>query len=202
MPIRQALIYAAERGLDLVEVAPRENPPVCRIMDYGKWKYQQQKKLHEVRKKQHAQEMKELRLRPKIDRHDLEVKLAKAREFLEDGHKVQFTMLFRGRERLFVDRGREIFDQILNDLSDISKVNMPLKTDSSKMTMILEPLSDLRARSGSGGNKGSASGGSGPYQKDSQQSSESPPGSAGEEGQPADIKKDLIQEGTAEGKSE
>ncbi len=144
MSTREALAHAIERGLDLVEVAPKENPPVCRIMDYGKWKYQQQKKMHEVRKKQHAHEMKELRIRPKIDKHDLDVKLHKAREFLEDGHKVQFTMMFRGRERLFVDRGREIFEQIERELSDLGKVGSALRSDGGRMYMIFDPLPESK----------------------------------------------------------
>jgi len=126
-------------GLDLVEVAPKENPPVCKIMDYGKWKYQQQKKLHHTKKKQQFNELKELRIRPKTDKHDLQIKLDKARAFLEEGHKVQFTMIFRGRERQHPDIGKEIFGNIAAQLEDISKPEKESRFEGRRMFMVLSP---------------------------------------------------------------
>ncbi len=126
-------------GLDLVEVAPTENPPVCKIMDYGKWKYQQQKKLHQTKKKQHIHELKELRIRPKTDQHDLQIKINKARAFLEDGHKVQFTMIFRGRERQHPDIAKEIFNGITEQLADISQPEKESRFEGRRMFIVLSP---------------------------------------------------------------
>jgi translation initiation factor IF-3 len=139
IPTSQALDMARQEGLDLVEVAPRENPPVCKILDYGKWRYQQQKKEQQTRKKQHAHELKEIRLRPKTDRHDLEIKLTHAKEFFDDGYKVQFTMIFRGRERLHQDIGREIFNNIAQKLDEIAKVEHHARFEGRRMIMILAP---------------------------------------------------------------
>ena len=141
IPTREALMRAVSVGLDLVEVAPKENPPVCKIMDYGKWKYQQQKKLHHSKKKQPSADLKELRIRPKTDQHDLQIKLDKARAFLEEGHKVQFTMIFRGRERQHPDIGKEIFSDIANRLADISKPEKDSRFEGRRMFMVLSPNS-------------------------------------------------------------
>lgn len=135
VPTDEAMRRAREAGLDLVEVAPQERPPVCRIMDYGKWKYQQKKK----HKKHHEQQLKEVRLSPKTDDHDREIKVGKAREFLEDGDKVQFTMLFRGRERFHQDRGYTIFREIVASFGESIKVERPAKVEGRRMTMVIIP---------------------------------------------------------------
>jgi translation initiation factor IF-3 len=109
-------------------------------MDYGKFKYQQKKKEHEAKKKSHARELKEIRVRPKIDKHDVEYKLAKAREFLVAGHKVQFNMLFRGRELAHQDVGREVMQGIVGQLADVSKVERPARMEGRRMTVLLTHL--------------------------------------------------------------
>jgi len=134
-----ALNMAREAGMDLVEVAPNSDPPVCRLMDFGKWKYDQKKREHRAKVKQHNIVLKELRLRPKTDTHDKEFKLKKAREFLEKGSKVQFTMLFRGREMAHLDRALETFQDIADQLHEIAKVEMAAKRLGRKMTMVLAP---------------------------------------------------------------
>jgi len=139
--VSEALKLAREAGLDLVEVAPRGDPPVCKIIDYGKWRYQQQKREQQSRKKQHTQELKELRIRPKTDRHDLEIKLNRAKEFLADGCKVQFTMMFRGRERLHREIAVEIFRDIVVQLEDFGKVERDGHFEGRRMIMILAPIS-------------------------------------------------------------
>ncbi len=122
MPITQALRLAEDKGLDLVEVAPNANPPVCRIMDYGKYKYEQSKKEKSHKKKQAATQVKEIRLRPKIEEHDYEFKLKHARKFLEGGHKVKATVLFRGREMAHQEFGHALIKRFIQDLEDIAKV--------------------------------------------------------------------------------
>jgi translation initiation factor IF-3 len=128
---------AAEKGLDLVEVSPDARPPVCKIMDYGKFKYLQKKKEHESRRKQHTVQLKEIRLRPKIGDHDVEYKIRKAREFLQDGDKVQVNMIFRGREMAHIDVGREVMNEFVKGLEDIAKIERPAKLEGKRMTVIL-----------------------------------------------------------------
>ena len=135
----EALTMAREAGLDLVEVAPTSAPPVCRIMDYGKWKYDQKKKEHKAKVKQHNVVLKEVRLRPKIEEHDQMVKLKKARGFLEKGGKVQFTMLFRGREMAHMDLAMAIFDEFVSNLEDLGKVEVPARQQGRRMTMVMAP---------------------------------------------------------------
>jgi len=132
---------AREAGLDLVEVAPTSDPPVCRIMDYGKWLYEEKRKFREGRKKsmQHSGTLKEIRLRPVTDKHDLDIKVDHARKFLEKGHKVQFTIFFRGRQMLHQDKGFEILDEISRSLEDLSKVDRPGRMSNRRMTMLLVP---------------------------------------------------------------
>ena len=130
---------AHESGLDLVEVSPNSEPPVCRLMDYGKWKYDQKKKDHKSKVKQHNIILKEVRLRPKTDTHDRGFKLKKAREFLEKGSKVQFTMLFRGREMIHLDRAIETFREIAEQMEDLGKVEVPARRQGRRMTMIIAP---------------------------------------------------------------
>jgi translation initiation factor IF-3 len=130
---------ARDAQLDLVEVSPSSSPPVCRIMDYGKWKYAQRKKEQKAKAHAKQSELKGMRLRPKIDEHDLEIKVNKARDFLEDGDKVQFTMLFRGREMAHQDLGRRTMQDVAQGLADVSKVEAFPKMMGRRMTMVLAP---------------------------------------------------------------
>lgn len=130
---------ARETGMDLVEVSPTASPPVCRIMDYGKWLYQQKRKEKLSHKKQHTVVLKEIRLRPKIDDHDRDIKVSHAEKFLEKGYKVQFTMLFRGREMMYIEHGYEIMNEILQTLEPVAKLERePLKM-GRRMTMVVLP---------------------------------------------------------------
>jgi translation initiation factor IF-3 len=132
---------AQDAGLDLVEVAPTSNPPVCRLMDYGKWQYEQKRKEREAHKKsvRHTATLKEIRLRPETDTRDLEIKVNHGREFLEKGHKVQFTLFFRGRQLLHRDHGFEVIEQITQSLIDISKIERPARLSGKRMTLLLVP---------------------------------------------------------------
>ncbi len=135
----EALRVSQDAGLDLVEVSPNGDPPVCRVMDYGKWLYEQKRKAREAHKKTRStsQVLKEIRLRPETDPHDLEIKLKKAREFLEKGYKVQITVFFRGRQMLHRDRGFEILKNIAETMEDCSKVERPSKMAGKRMTLLL-----------------------------------------------------------------
>ena len=137
----QAINVAMEAGLDLVEVSPASDPPVCRIMDYGKYVYEQKRKQRESRKKthHHTDIIKEIRLRPETDRHDIQIKVDHAREFLEKGYRVQFTMLFRGRQVMHQERGFEIMNNITAMLEDIAKVDNPSKMANRRMILVLMP---------------------------------------------------------------
>ena len=135
----EALSLAREAGVDLVEVSPMEKPPVCRIMDYGKHKYDTKKRLKASAGGQTIS-IKEIRLRPKTDVHDREIKLNRAKQFLEEGHKVQFTMLFRGRERLHKGVAAAVFDGIVQEFEELAKVERPAKLDGRRMTMVLAPV--------------------------------------------------------------
>jgi translation initiation factor IF-3 len=140
VPIERALELAEELGLDLVEVAPMARPPVCRIMDYGKFKYEEQRKAREARKKQHQIQIKEVKMRPGIEDHDFDFKTRHARRFLEEGNKVKVTMMFRGRQMAHPEIGREVLDKVLKELADISKVEMHPTMEARAMTMVLSPL--------------------------------------------------------------
>ncbi len=136
----EALKIAVEAGLDLVEVAPTVRPPVCRVMDYGKFKYEQQKKRKESQKN-HQVQLKEIRLRPKTGVHDIEFKVKRARGFLEHRDKVKINVLFRGRENAHHERGREMLNAIILKLEDIAKVEKPPGMESGRsMSTILAPL--------------------------------------------------------------
>lgn len=137
--IQQALDMAKEAKLDLVEIVPNSEPPVCRIMDYGKFQYQQKQKMKQSHKKQHNVVVKEIRLRPKIDKHDLDTKLGHARKFLEKSHRVQFTMQFRGREMLHMEQGRKVMAQIVETLEDIAKVERDANLLGRRMIMTVMP---------------------------------------------------------------
>lgn len=141
MNTHEALARAREVGLDLVEVAPTSDPPVCRIMDYGKWQYQQKRKVREAHKRHqyHTTSMKEIRLRPETDKHDLDIKLDRAREFLQKGHKVQFTIFFRGRQLLHKDQGYAMVETITESLQDSAKIEQPGKMSGKRMTLLIVP---------------------------------------------------------------
>ncbi|MBL8840241.1 MAG: translation initiation factor IF-3 [Planctomycetes bacterium] len=128
---------AYEKGLDLVEVSPDARPPVCKIMDYGKFLYTLKKKEHESKRKQHKVEIKEIRLRPKIAEHDVSYKAKQARDFLLDGDQVQVTMLFRGREMSHMDVARVVMDAFIVKLADISKVDRPPKMEGRRLSLLL-----------------------------------------------------------------
>ncbi|WP_390675672.1 translation initiation factor IF-3 [Algisphaera agarilytica] len=130
---------AREAGLDLVEVSPTASPPVCKIMDYGKWKYAQAKKEQKAKAHAKKSELKGMRLRPNIDAHDLKFKTDKARSFLEDGDKVQFVMLFRGRQMAHQNLARDTMNGIIELLEDVSKIEQPPKMMGRRMTMMLTP---------------------------------------------------------------
>ncbi|RKY49049.1 MAG: translation initiation factor IF-3, partial [Candidatus Neomarinimicrobiota bacterium] len=137
--IKDALRYAEEKGLDLVEVAPNADPPVCRVMDYGKYKYQQQIKDRKGKKAQHVIKIKELRLRPNIDRNDLRLKIEKAREFLKEGNKVKFTLLFRGRELAHTELGYELMKTVCEELEEHANIERPPKGEGRTIVTILSP---------------------------------------------------------------
>lgn len=139
MPVMQAVKLARERNVDLVEVAPTSVPPVCRLLDYGRYKYQQVKKEKEARKAQHLALLREIRVRPKIDSHDLESKIRQTRKLLEDGDKVKVSVVFRGREASHPELGREIMRRVLDALKEDSLVERPLAMEGRNMTAILAP---------------------------------------------------------------
>lgn len=139
MPLREALRISRERQLDLVAVAPNAEPPVCRIMDYGKYKYEQSKREKEARKKQRIITVKEVRLSPNIDVHDMQVKLKNIRRFLGDGDKVKVTVRFRGRQITYTNAGKKLLDQIAEEVKDLGLVEKEAKVEGRQMTMILAP---------------------------------------------------------------
>ena len=139
MPIEQALQTAYSQNLDLVEVAPEARPPVCRIMDYGKYRYEQSKKAREARKKQTIIELKEIKLRPKTEEHDFQFKARHAERFLKEGNKAKITMMFRGREMIRMDRGKALLDRFVETLKDVAVVEQAPKIEGRNMTLILAP---------------------------------------------------------------
>jgi len=143
--LREALAIAEERGLDLMEVAPNAVPPVCRIVDYGKFRYEQTKKDREARKNQKQAELKEVRLKPKTDDHDLEVKAKQARKFLLAGDKVKFTVRFRGREIFHPDIGREMLEQMAEELRDVATVEQRPLMEGRALSLMLAPSAKLAA---------------------------------------------------------
>jgi translation initiation factor IF-3 len=138
---RDALTKARELGLDLVEVSPTSRPPVCRIMDYGKYKYEQAKKTRTSRKRQHQGVLKEIKLRPKIEKHDYEFKKKHIVEFLEHGDKVKITLMFRGREMAHADLGRKLLAQLTEELKEIGKVEAPPRQEGRLMILLMSPVS-------------------------------------------------------------
>ncbi|MCX7832143.1 MAG: translation initiation factor IF-3 [Actinobacteria bacterium] len=143
MSINKALDLAQnEYGLDLVEVAPNAKPPVCRIMDYGRWRYEQEQKLKKAKKHQQSVVIKELKIRPKIGEHDLQVKLKHAKEFLSKGQKVKFTLRFRGREIVHQDLAAKLLERIASELSELSSVEAKPRLEGRFMVMMLAPRKD------------------------------------------------------------
>ncbi len=135
----RAMELAADAGLDLVEISPNANPPVCKIMDFGKFKYEQQKRESEARKKQKTIEVKEVKFRPNTDTHDYEVKMRNVFKFLENGDKVKITMRFRGREMAHQNLGRDLLERVAEDVTELGKVeNMP-KMEGRQMVMMIGP---------------------------------------------------------------
>ncbi|HEY8435509.1 MAG TPA: translation initiation factor IF-3 [Haloplasmataceae bacterium] len=142
---QEALRVANEEGLDLVCVAPNATPPVCRIMDYGKYRYEQQRNAREARKNQKTIEIKEVRLTPSIDKHDFETKVRHARKFIEKGNKVLVSVFFRGRMMKFTDQGREVLDEFAKALEDVATIeNRRDKLENRRMQMTLTPISEKK----------------------------------------------------------
>ena len=139
LPIREALAAASEFGLDLVEVSPTANPPVCKIMDYGRYKYEQTKKQQEAKKRQTTFQVKEIKVRPKTGDHDLQTKLGHIRKFLERKDKVKVTVMFRGREIALSSRGRDLLEQIALEVEALAVVEQHPKFEGRTMMMVLAP---------------------------------------------------------------
>jgi translation initiation factor IF-3 len=135
----EAMAMAEEAGLDLVEISPNADPPVCKILDFGRFKYQAQKKANEARKKQKVIEIKEIKMRPNIDQHDYDVKMRSMHRFLEEGDKVKVTLRFRGREMAHQDLGMKVLQRVREDLETISKVEQYPKMEGRQMIMVISP---------------------------------------------------------------
>ena len=135
--IEDALNKAKSIGLDLIEIAPEAKPPVCKILDHGKLKYEKKKKKAQNKKKQHVIKLKEIRLRPRIEEHDLMTKLNQGRKFLEDGCKLKVTLMFRGRELARVDLGKVVMEKVIEQLSDIAEIEKDVPLEGRRMSMIL-----------------------------------------------------------------
>jgi translation initiation factor IF-3 len=143
VPVREALQMAVEKGLDLVEIAPSAKPPVCRLMDYGKFRYEQGKRDKEARKKQKIITVKEVKMRTRIEDHDFLVKSRNARKFLDAGDKVKVTIMFKGREISHVDLGKDLCNKLAEDLKNIALVEREPKVEGRNMVMILAPRIDV-----------------------------------------------------------
>ncbi|WP_160000623.1 translation initiation factor IF-3 [Roseomonas sp. 18066] len=139
MSAREALLRAYELGMDLLEISPNAVPPVCKITDYGKYKYEQQKKANEARKKQKIVEIKEIKVRPNIDDHDYDVKMRAAKGFIEEGDKVKVTLRFRGREMAHQDLGVKVLERIRTELAEMAKVEQMPRLENRQMIMVLAP---------------------------------------------------------------
>jgi len=135
----EALRMAEAVGLDLVEVSPAAAPPVCKILDYGKYKYEVQKKAHEARRKQKVIQVKEIKLRPTIDKHDLAIKMRHVLEFLEEGDKVRISMRFRGREMDHIEIGHQVLNKVQEQLKDAAKIEQPAKMEGKQIIMLVGP---------------------------------------------------------------
>ena len=139
LPFFDALAIAEEAGLDLVEIAPNSEPPVCKILDYGRFRFNEQKKQAEARKKQKTVEVKEIKLRPGIDKHDYDVKMKAVQRFFEEGDKVKVTLRFRGREMAHTNLGLKVLDRVRTDVADLAKVEMEPNFEGRQVVMVLAP---------------------------------------------------------------
>jgi translation initiation factor IF-3 len=139
LPVREALTLAQSKGLDLVEVSPTARPPVCRIMDYGKFKYEQNRRARKAKKKQHQMQLKEIKMRPKIEEHDYTFKVQHARQFLEGRDKVKLTVTFRGREIAHQEIGHRLIQKVIAALADVSTVESPPRSEGRTLTSVLMP---------------------------------------------------------------
>ena len=139
MKTADAIAQADAQGLDLVEVSPNTDPPVCKILDYGKFKYEAQKKKNEAKKKQKIIEVKEIKLRPNIDEHDYQVKMSKVQKFLDEGDKVKVTMRFRGREMAHQELGVNVLNRVRDDTEDVAKIEAFPKLEGRQMIMVIAP---------------------------------------------------------------
>jgi translation initiation factor IF-3 len=139
LPTREALYRAMQEGLDLVEISPGADPPVCKILDFGKFKYEQQKKKNEARKKQKVVEIKEIKVRPNIDDHDYDVKMRQMKGFIGEGDKVKVTLRFRGREMAHVDLGMKVLERVRAELDPVAKVEQMPRMENRQMIMVLTP---------------------------------------------------------------
>lgn len=137
--VKEALEMARNCGLDLLEISPMANPPVCKIMDYGKWKYEEQKKQSEAKKAQKTIETKELKIRPNIDVHDFQVKMKAAKKFIEEGNKVKFTVRFKGREITNQESGKSLLNRVKDELGDIIKIDKEPLMEGRQMIMFVSP---------------------------------------------------------------
>ncbi|HHV35515.1 MAG TPA: translation initiation factor IF-3 [Syntrophomonadaceae bacterium] len=146
IPVREGMRIAADQGLDLVEVAPQAKPPVCRIMDYGKYKYQQSKRERDARKKQRVINVKEVKMRPRIEEHDFQVKVRNARRFLNDGDKVKVTLMFRGREITHAALGRDLCMKFYKELENLAAMEKVPKVEGRNMIMVLVPKSQEQVK--------------------------------------------------------
>ena len=135
----EGMEIAFEAGLDLVEVSPNADPPVCKVLDYGKYKYEAQKKANEARKKQKVIDVKEIKMRPGIDEHDYQVKMRSVRRFLDEGDKVKMTIRFRGREMTHQELGMKVLDRVREDVDELAKVEQFPKSEGRLMTMVIAP---------------------------------------------------------------
>lgn len=148
VPTHEALAMARDRGLDLMEISPNAQPPVCKICDYGKFKYEKKKKEHEAKKKQTVIKVKEVQLRPQTDEHDREYKFRNIRQFLLDGDKAKITVMFRGREITYVDQGFKMMKQLSEMVKDIAVVEAAPKLEGKKLIMVLAPAPGGAKKSG------------------------------------------------------
>jgi translation initiation factor IF-3 len=139
VPLREALETAESSGLDLVEVSPNVNPPVCRVMDYGRYKYEQNKKLQEAKRRQSAYQVKEIKIRPMTGEHDLRVKLRHIRRFLEHRDKVKVSLMFRGREMAYQELGAAVLERVAELTSDVANVEQAMRREGRRMFMVLAP---------------------------------------------------------------
>jgi len=139
VPIREALARAADVGLDLVEISPNQSPPVCKLLDFGKYKYELQKKKNEAKKRQKVMEIKEIKIRPNIDDHDYGVKMRAMKAFLEEGDKVKVTLRFRGREMAHMDLGAKVLDRVRTELEVMAKVEQMPRVEGRQMVMVMTP---------------------------------------------------------------